>query len=111
MLVPIVQQLGVRVQKAQSNFLIVVAVYDDTGRYNNTDIADFITDRRELLVIGRPALPKILINGQPVKPTRQRTGAIVSWYGRASAGPSQRSQFRVAGGVCAGNGSAFGRRK
>jgi multidrug efflux pump len=38
-----VQQLGVTVQKAQTNFLLVVAVYDDTGRYNNTDISDFIT--------------------------------------------------------------------
>ena len=38
-----VQQLGVTVQKAQTNFLIVVAVYDDTGRYNNADISDFIT--------------------------------------------------------------------
>jgi multidrug efflux pump len=42
-----VQQLGVRVQKAQSNFLIVVAVYDDTGRYNNVDISDFITSRMQ----------------------------------------------------------------
>jgi multidrug efflux pump len=42
-----VQQLGVRVQKAQSNFLIVVAVYDDTGRYTNNDIADFITSRMQ----------------------------------------------------------------
>ncbi len=42
-----VQQLGVRVQKAQSNFLIVVAAYDDTGRYNNTDIADFVTSRMQ----------------------------------------------------------------
>ena len=38
-----VQQLGVTVQKSQTNFLIVVAVYDDTGRYNNADISDFIT--------------------------------------------------------------------
>ena len=49
-------------------------------------IADFITDRRELLVIGRPALPKILINGQPVKPTRQRTGAINQFAGYARDG-------------------------
>ncbi len=42
-----VQQLGVRVQKAQSNFLIVVAAYDDTGRYNNTDISDFVTSRMQ----------------------------------------------------------------
>jgi multidrug efflux pump len=38
-----VQQLGVTVQKFQTNFLVVVAVYDDTGRYNNIDISDFIT--------------------------------------------------------------------
>jgi len=37
-----VQQLGVTVQKYQTNFLIVVAAYDDTGRYNNIDISDFI---------------------------------------------------------------------
>ncbi len=37
-----VQQLGVTVQKFQTNFLIVVAAYDDTGRYNNIDISDFI---------------------------------------------------------------------
>jgi len=42
-----VQQLGVRVQKARSNFLIVVAVHDDTGRYNNVDISDFITSRMQ----------------------------------------------------------------
>jgi len=38
-----VQQLGVTVQKFQTNFLIVVAAYDDTGRYSNVDISDFIT--------------------------------------------------------------------
>ena len=42
-----VQQLGVRVQKAQSNFLVIVAAYDDTGRYSNTDIADFVTSRMQ----------------------------------------------------------------
>ena len=42
-----VQQLGVTVQKAQTNFLLVVAVYDDTGRYNNIDISDFITSRMQ----------------------------------------------------------------
>ena len=38
-----VQQLGVTVQKFQTNFLVVVAAYDDTGRYNNIDISDFVT--------------------------------------------------------------------
>ena len=37
-----VQQLGVTVQKAQTNFLLVVALYDDTGRYDNNDISDFL---------------------------------------------------------------------
>ncbi len=49
-------------------------------------IADFISDRRELLVIGRPTLPNVLINGQPVKPTRQRTGAINQYPGYARHG-------------------------
>jgi multidrug efflux pump len=40
-----VQQLGVTVQKAVNNFILVVAVYDDTGRYNNVDISDFITSK------------------------------------------------------------------
>ncbi len=37
-----VQQLGVTVQKVQNNFILVVAIYDDTGRYNNVDISDFL---------------------------------------------------------------------
>ena len=49
-------------------------------------IADFISDRRELLLIGRPALPNLLINGQLVKPTRQRTGAINQYPGYARHG-------------------------
>ncbi len=40
-----VQQQGVTVTKAQSNFILIVAVYDDSGRYNNIDIADFITSK------------------------------------------------------------------
>ena len=40
-----VQQLGVTVVKNQPNFIIVIGVYDDTGRYNNVDVSDFITSR------------------------------------------------------------------
>src|ERR1700744_6333201 len=35
-----VQQQGVTVTKAQSNFILIVAVYDDSHRYNNIDIGD-----------------------------------------------------------------------
>ena len=40
-----VQQIGVTVAKNQPNFIIVIGVYDDTGRYNNVDVSDFITSR------------------------------------------------------------------
>jgi multidrug efflux pump len=42
-----VQQEGIVVAKAQTNFLIVVAVYDDTGRYTNFDISDFLTSKMQ----------------------------------------------------------------
>jgi multidrug efflux pump len=38
-----VTQLGVTVTKSRSNFLMVVALYDKTGRYTNVDIADYLT--------------------------------------------------------------------
>src|SRR6201986_3255137 len=40
-----VQQQGVVVQKSQSSFLLVVALYDDSGRYTNIDISDFISSK------------------------------------------------------------------
>jgi multidrug efflux pump len=40
-----VQQIGVTVAKNQPNFIIVIGVYNDTGRYNNVDVSDFITSR------------------------------------------------------------------
>ena len=58
-----VQQLGVRVQKAQSNFLIVVAVYDDTGRYNNVDISDFITSRMQDPISRAPGVGQTQVFG------------------------------------------------
>ena len=42
-----VQQLGVTVQKAQTNFLLVVAMYDTTGRYTTTDISDFMSSKMQ----------------------------------------------------------------
>jgi multidrug efflux pump len=39
-----VQQQGITVAKSQSNFLLIVALYDDTGRYDNVDISDYLTN-------------------------------------------------------------------
>jgi len=40
-----VQQLGVVVAKNTPNFIVVIGIYDDTGRYTNVDISDFITSK------------------------------------------------------------------
>jgi multidrug efflux pump len=40
-----VQQQGVVVTKSQSSFLLIVALYDDSGRYNNVDISDFMASK------------------------------------------------------------------
>lgn len=40
---PVVQQQGVNVNKAQSDQLMVVSIYDKTGRATNSDISDYLT--------------------------------------------------------------------
>src|ERR1700749_1369015 len=42
-----VQQLGVTVAKPQTNFLLVVAMYDPTHRYTNIDVSDFMTSKMQ----------------------------------------------------------------
>ncbi len=42
-----VQQQGIVVAKAQTGFLLVVAVYDDTGRWDNVDISDFLISKMQ----------------------------------------------------------------
>ena len=42
-----VQQLGVVVVKNTPNFIVVIGVYDDTGRYTNVDISDFIASKMQ----------------------------------------------------------------
>jgi multidrug efflux pump len=37
-----VTQLGVTVRKSQTSFLMVVALYDTTGKYTNVDISDYL---------------------------------------------------------------------
>ncbi|HVZ70129.1 MAG TPA: efflux RND transporter permease subunit [Rhizomicrobium sp.] len=40
-----VQQQGITVAKSRTNFLLIVALYDDSGRYTNVDIADFLASK------------------------------------------------------------------
>lgn len=41
-----VQQTGVTVEKSQSNFLLIAAVYDTTDKASSSDIADWLVIRR-----------------------------------------------------------------
>ena len=42
-----VQQQGVTVTKSQSSFILIVALYDDSGRYTNIDISDFMASKMQ----------------------------------------------------------------
>ncbi|HEY1836118.1 MAG: efflux RND transporter permease subunit [Rhizomicrobium sp.] len=45
-LLPIeVQQQGITTQKSQTTSLLIVALYDDTGRYTNIDISDYMASK------------------------------------------------------------------
>ena len=41
-----VQQTGVTVEKSQSNFLLIAAVYDTTDKASSSDIADWLVRTR-----------------------------------------------------------------
>ncbi len=40
-----VQQQGIVVTKSQTSFLLIVALYDDTGRYTDVDMSDFLVSK------------------------------------------------------------------
>src|ERR1700729_2140943 len=42
-----VQQQGVTVTKSLPSFILIVAVYDTSGRYNNVDISDFLISKMQ----------------------------------------------------------------
>ncbi|WP_169782572.1 efflux RND transporter permease subunit, partial [Escherichia coli] len=42
-----VQQTGVTVEKSQSNFLLIAAVYDTTDKASSSDIADWLVSNVE----------------------------------------------------------------
>ena len=45
LLPPVVQQQGVTVTKSQSSFLLLLAVYDSSGRYTDVDTSDYINSK------------------------------------------------------------------
>ncbi|MGN6514322.1 MAG: efflux RND transporter permease subunit [Rhizomicrobium sp.] len=60
-----VQQQGVVVLKSQSSFLMVVALYDDTGRYTNIDISDFLGSKLQDPLSRVPGVGQARVFGSP----------------------------------------------
>jgi multidrug efflux pump len=61
-----VQQLGVTVAKAQANFLVVFALYDQTGnRYTSQDVSDFMVSKVADSLGRAPGVATTLIFGAP----------------------------------------------
>jgi multidrug efflux pump len=60
-----VQQLGVTVAKAQANFLLLVAMYDESGRLTSRDVADFIISRMQDSLLRVPGVGTAIVFGSP----------------------------------------------
>ncbi len=58
-----VQQQGVTVAKASASFLLVIAVYDDTGRYSPVDISDFVNSKLQDPVSRVPGVGDLQVFG------------------------------------------------
>jgi multidrug efflux pump len=60
-----VQQLGVTVAKAQANFLLLVAVYDESDRTTGRDVADFIISKMQDTLLRVPGVGTAIVFGSP----------------------------------------------
>jgi multidrug efflux pump len=60
-----VQQLGVTVAKAQANFLLLVAMYDESDRTTGRDVADFIISKMQDTLLRVPGVGTAIVFGSP----------------------------------------------
>jgi len=60
-----VQQAGLTVLKSQSSFLLVVAVYDDSNRYTNIDVSDFIASKLQDPISRVSGVGQVQVFGSP----------------------------------------------
>jgi multidrug efflux pump len=56
---------GVSVTKSQSNFLLILALYDTSGRYSDVDIADYLTTHMHDPMARVPGVGDALVFGAP----------------------------------------------
>jgi multidrug efflux pump len=60
-----VQQLGVTVAKAQANFLLLVAMYDESDRLTSRDVADFMISKMQDTLLRVPGVGTAIVFGSP----------------------------------------------
>jgi multidrug efflux pump len=60
-----VTQLGVTVAKAQSDFLMILALYDTTGRYTDVDISDVLSSQLQDQIARVPGVGNVQVFGAP----------------------------------------------
>ncbi|HEY2446943.1 MAG TPA: efflux RND transporter permease subunit [Rhizomicrobium sp.] len=62
---PEVVQQGIQVTKSQSRFLVILALYDTSGRYSDIDIADYLTSHLSDPLARVPGVGSVQVFGAP----------------------------------------------
>lgn len=65
LLPPEVVQQGITVAKSQSRFLLIIALYDTSGRYSDRDLADYLVSRLHDPLARVPGVGDVLVFGAP----------------------------------------------
>src|SRR5690349_11705538 len=65
LLPPDVVQQGITVAKSQSRFLLIIALYDTSGRYSDRDLADYLVSKFHDPLARVPGVGDVLVFGSP----------------------------------------------
>jgi len=60
-----VQQQGVRVTKSSTDFLLIIAVYDDSGRTTDMDVSDWLSSNMQDTLARTPGVGDVNVFGAP----------------------------------------------
>ncbi|HEU4499053.1 MAG TPA: efflux RND transporter permease subunit, partial [Sphingomicrobium sp.] len=60
-----VQQQGVRVTKSSTDFLLIIAVYDESGRTSDMDVSDYLSSNMQDTLARTPGVGDVNVFGAP----------------------------------------------
>ena len=60
-----VQQQGVRVTKSSTDFLLIIAVYDESGRTTDMDVSDYLSSNMQDTLARMPGVGDVNVFGAP----------------------------------------------